>query len=546
MTPHAEKYSALCSDKTGWSCALQRLGAVQLRTSIFALATLLSLAACDSPGSGGGGGTPTPTPTPTPNSAPIFTSATTASILENNTGTYAAVATDPNGDPITYTISGGNDAARFSITPGGGVNFVAAPNYDLPGDSNRDNIYEVQVRASDGTLASTLDVRIAVANSTEGIVVVNNNWAFFHRKPLLLVSHPAANNAFFIGGKDGTVWQHRTNSDEGGGSFLPAGGSGDGEEEMGQLGFVPLFNYATSGFALQHRTLPDHSSEIVEVNRDGRAPRRLMLIPRQLQSPINYAGWMAFGPDGYLYVGTGDGGGTGDPFDNAQNPNSLLGKILRIQVDRSSGTTVFAPAPGNPFIGGGGNPYVFAMGLRNPRRASFDGNRLIIAEVSESVADEINVMPIDQPGMNFGWPFLQGTTPYKGVAPTGLTAPVLLYPHTAGRRANSILGSILGGVVYRGPIASLNGHYVFADYLLGNVYSIPASQLVLGQTLPFTSVENRTLDFAIPQQSTEAPYFLEEISSFGLTLSGDLYLLDFKARAGDGPFGEIHRVAAAP
>lgn len=301
----------------------------------------------------------------------------------------------------------------------------------------------------------------------------------------------------------------------------PSGGSGAGNQEMGLLAVAPLPNVATSGLVLVHRTRTDFASEIIEYNINTRVQRQLLLIPHRAASPNNYGGWMAFGPDGYLYVATGDGGGLGDPDNNAQNPNSLLGKILRIKVDRTGGNTTFSGAPGNPFIGGDGNPLVFALGLQNPRRASFDGNRLIITDLSEVTSEEVNLMPLDQPGLNFGWPYLDGTTTYKGTAPVGLTPPVLVYPHSAGPwRPESDIGSIVGGFVYSGPIVSLQGHYVFADYWFGDVYSIPVSSFKQGKTLPFSDVERRTADFAGAANSS-----LGQINGFGLDGAGKLYIL---------------------
>lgn len=143
-------------------------------------------------------------------------------------------------------------------------------------------------------------------------------------------------------------------------------------------------------------------------------------------------------------------------------------------------------------------------------------------------------MPLDQLGINFGWPYREGTAPIKGTAPAGLTAPVFLYPHSAGpRRANSIIGSMVGGFVYRGPIASLQGHFVFADYLFGNIYSVPVSSLVQGQILPFTSAERRTLDFAPAAGQT-----LDGVSSFGMDSNGNLYILDYFTSSGS-IFGEV-------
>ncbi|MCW4460453.1 PQQ-dependent sugar dehydrogenase [Sphingomonas sp. BT-65] len=482
-----------------------------------ALVVMLGLTAC---GGNGGGGTPTPTPTPV-NAAPVFTSAATASVAENGTGVqYQAAATDANGDAITFSIAGGADAARFGITTGGALSFSAIPNYDLPADANGDNIYEVQLRASDGTLSNTLNLQITVTNSVEGIRVRRILGALW--EPFFAAPDPRDSGRLLLGSHGGRAYLIYPATGGRADYTGPSGGSGAGNQEMGLLAVAGFPNPASSRWIMVHRTQTDFSSEIIEFNIDTRIQRQIMVIPHRAGSPNNYGGWMAFGPDGFLYIATGDGGGLGDPDNNAQNPNSLLGKILRVKVEGTGGSTSFSPAPGNPFIGGGGNPFVFAMGLQNPRRAAFDGNRLIITDLSEVGFEEVNLMPLDQPGINFGWPYLDGTTAYKGTAPSGLTPPVLLYPHSAGPwRADSDIGSIVGGFVYRGPIASLQGHYVFADYWFENVYSIPVSSFVQGQTLPFTSVERRTADFR-PDAGTS----LQQITGFGMDGAGNLYVLD--------------------
>lgn len=503
--------STLCRFKL----ALPKIGAREsiMRKSLIVIICCLS--AC-------GSGTPTPTSPPTPvNVAPVFTSSSTASLVENTAGiVYQASATDANGDPITFSISGGVDAARFSISAAGALSISAAPNFDLPGDANKDNTYEVQIRASDGTLSATQDLRIAVTNSVEGIRV--RRVSTIAPEPFFIAPHPTDPTRFLLGTHGGSLFLVRPAAGSGADLNGPSGGSGAGNQEMGLLGVAPLPDFATSGLVLVHRTRPDFSSEIIEFNINNRAQRQLMVIPHKASSSNNYGGWMAFGPDGYLYLLTGDGGGLGDPDNNAQNPNSLLGKVLRIKVDRTGGTITFVAAPGNPYIGGGGNPLVFALGLQNPRRACFDGNRLIITDLSEVAFEEINLLPLDQPGLNFGWPYLDGTTPYRDTAPAGLTPPVLVYPHNAGPwRANSDIGSIVGGFVYRGPIASLQGHYIFADYWFNDVYSVPVDSFIQGQTLPFTSVERRTADF-----KADGGRSLDQITGFGMDGLGNLYIMD--------------------
>lgn len=177
---------------------------------------------------------------------------------------------------------------------------------------------------------------------------------------------------------------------------------------------------------------------------------------------------------------------------------------------------------------GGGDPYVFALGLRNPFRNSFDGNRIIIADVGQSAIEELDLARTDQPGLNFGWRFLEGTQPFSGTAPAGLTAPVSQYGHGSGPREG---GSIIGGYVYRGPITSLQGAYVFGDFISGNIWTLPAASLVQGSLFPASSYERRNQDFT-PDAGT-----IDQLVSFGLDGVGNLYIVDIA--------GEIFEVVPA-
>jgi len=469
--------------------------------------SLLLLAACSSGGNGGGcggGGTPTPTP----NTAPSFTSAATASVAENGALGYQATATDAEGNPITFSIAGGADAARFAITAAGALSFVAPPNFDLPADADGNNVYAVQLGASDGTASGTLNLQVTVTNSREGIAVKRVGTGF--DQPIDVAAVPGDNSRVLVAEKTGGVW------------FLtPATGAKSlafrvtdltTENERGLLGIAPSPNFATTSEVMIHMTGAAGTIFIRRCFVTSGGCADILSIPHPNNNNHN-GGWIAWGPDGNLYVAVGDGGGAGDPNNNAQNPNSRLGKILRLA--RSGGG--FVAAPGNPFAGAGGDPYVFALGLRNPYRNSFDGNRIIIADVGQSAIEELDLVRTDQPGLNFGWRFLEGTQPFSGTAPAGLTAPVSQYGHGSGPREG---GSIIGGHVYRGPIPSLQGSYVFGDFISGNIWTLPAASLVQGSLFPASSYERRNQDFA-PDAGT-----IDQLVSFGLDGAGNLYIVD--------------------
>lgn len=212
-------------------------------------------------------------------------------------------------------------------------------------------------------------------------------------------------------------------------------------------------------------------------------------------------GWLGFGPDGYLYIATGDGGGGGDTYNNGQNFDSLLAKLLRIDVD---GPAPYGIPPSNPFANGGGVPEAFALGLRNPWRVSFDGDLIYIADVGQGAWEEISVIEVDMPGTNLGWSIMEGAHCYdaRTCDSTGLMPPVYEYDHGEGC-------SITGGYVYRGSaLPALTGHYFFADYCEGFVRSF-----LLEDGQPTNLVD-----------WTDTIGNLGNITSFGQDSAGELYI----------------------
>ncbi len=478
-----------------------------MRMRVLVALTPLLLTSCGGGGSGGGGGTP-----PTVNAPPTFTSLQTASVAENTNAAYQATATDPNSDALTFAVDGGADAARFSITAAGALRFNAAPDYDLPGDANGDNVYTVQLRVSDASASATQTVNITVTNSREGISVARVGTGF--NQPLYVAPIPGDSRVYVVE-KGGNVYR-----------FDPANGSRtlvlditdiSTGGERGLLGLAAYPDHASSQRLLAVATA---TSGAVQVRRytlgqpnSSTAYDTVLSVPHADADNHN-GGWIGFGPDGLVYVGIGDGGGGGDPNNNAQNSNLRLGKILRFTV--GAGGSAYAPAPGNPFLGGGGDPYVYATGLRNPFRASFSGSTLVIGDVGQGAVEEVDLVTTTQPGLNFGWRFKEGTQPYSGTAPGSLTDPVAEYGHGSGPRQGN---SITGGYVYRGPVTSLAGQYVFADFVSGNIWSVPFSSLVPGQTLASSRFARRNEDFA-PDAGT-----LSSIASFGEDSAGNLFLV---------------------
>jgi glucose/arabinose dehydrogenase len=500
---------------------------------------MLALASCggDSGGDGGGGGTPA-------NQAPRFSSPAAATIAENAGAAYQASATDPDGDALSFAIAGGADAARFALTPAGALSFVTPPNFEAPADANGDNVYLVSLSVSDGRLSDTLNVEISVTNSKEGIRVRRVATGF--SQPLYVAALPGDRRVLVLektgnimlfdpvtGGRQ--LFMDATLAKDTVGQLVPDFSS-DGER--GLLGIALSPNWQTDGQFFLYST--NRNGHIL-VRRFRRGSNGLgdpqtqsveLFIPHP-QFSNHYGGWMGFGPDGFLYIATGDGGGAGDPLDNARNSHSQLGKILRAQInpDPFAGATnvYLLPAPGNPFLSGGGDRFVYALGFRNPFRASFFAGGLLIGDVGQDMVEEIDLLTAAERGGNFGWPFREGTRAFRsGPAPAGLVDPVAEYLHGSGPREGR---TITGGHVYRGPVASLRDQYVFADFINGNIWSVPAALLVRGQTLASSRFERRNEDFA-PDIGT-----IDQIASFGEDNSGNLYLV--------GLDGEIYQVGAA-
>ncbi|MDW8351073.1 MAG: PQQ-dependent sugar dehydrogenase [Anaerolineae bacterium] len=216
-------------------------------------------------------------------------------------------------------------------------------------------------------------------------------------------------------------------------------------------------------------------------------------------------GQIKFGPDGMLYIGMGDGGAAGDPQNFAQNMRSLLGKMLRIDVSQSSATQPYRIPADNPDLGDGARPEIWASGLRNPWRFSFDRvtGDLFIADVGQNAFEEINFQPANQGGQNYGWKFREGFAPYAGdPGPLTLTDPIHQYAHHEGGC------SVTGGYVYRGSaLPSLVGAYIYGDFCSGLIWTLrPNGDGRWRNEVLFST-----------------PY---NISSFGEDEAGELYVLD--------------------
>ena len=317
---------------------------------------------------------------------------------------------------------------------------------------------------------------------------------------------------------------------------------GSGSVEYGMLGMAFHPQYATNGhFYVYYTSVADANASVVarytvdpgDANLADPASAQVVLGPIAQPYKNHNGGNLQFGPDGKLYLGLGDGGSQKDPECRAQQTNTLLGKLLRLEDDGS-------PAAGNPFAG---DPTaldeIWATGLRNPWRFSFDRltGDLYIGDAGQNEREEISFQPAGSPGgENYGWKLMEGTFCFgtdgcpAGQPPCNdpsLVLPIVDYSSSAGAECAAV-----GGYVYRGcAIPDLQGTYFYADYCTARVWSLRYD----GTTV--TEHVERTTELA-PGGGLQ----LDRINSFGEDADGELYLVD---RGTGGSDGEVYRIVAA-
>jgi len=294
--------------------------------------------------------------------------------------------------------------------------------------------------------------------------------------------------------------------------------------EQGLLGLAFHPRFAENGFFFVNYT--DRQGDtvvarfLVSADPAQADPNSEMLVLTVDQPASNHnGGHLAFGPDGALYIGLGDGGGAGDRYGNGQNVRTLLGAMLRIDVDH--GQPYAIPAD-NPFVDSpNARGELWAIGLRNPWRYSFDRQTgdLYIADVGQNMYEEVDVQPAGDPGgQNYGWPIMEGLHCFPADQPceqTGLTLPVWEYDHTQGC-------SVTGGYVYRGQeFPVLTGIYLFGDYCSGLIWGL--SRAGSGEPTGWRVAQVAQADV--------------QLSAFGEDEAGELYLLDMGR-------GELFKITA--
>lgn len=300
--------------------------------------------------------------------------------------------------------------------------------------------------------------------------------------------------------------------------------------EQGLLGMAFHPDYADNGLFYISYTDTSGDSQIVEYSVSGDPNRADVTSARSILEVDQFAsnhngGMILFDPDGYLLFGLGDGGGSGDPREHGQDKTTLLGSMLRIDIDGDDfpgdSSRNYAIPPDNPYVGTAGADEIWAIGLRNPWRFSVDETTdlLYIGDVGQAAWEEVDVAPVATPGLNYGWDWFEGNHCYEtadGCDPSELTFPAVEYPHSYGC-------SVTGGYVYRGTeLADLDGHYFYADFCRGELLSFKYVDGLVGAQRNWTS-----------QLGT-----LGAVTSFAVDESDRLYIMNSS--------GSLMRLAPTP
>lgn len=333
----------------------------------------------------------------------------------------------------------------------------------------------------------------------------------------VFVTQPSGDSRLFVVDQPGVIWV----IDDGDPlPFLDIRDRVSFGGERGLLGMAFHPDFGENGLFFVNYIDLDGDTRVSEFtvgddpDQGERGSERIVLSVPQPAGNHN-GGMIAFGPDGFLWIGMGDGGGSGDRFGHGQRADTLLGSMLRIHVGPEAPEPYAIPVD-NPFVDGDGAPEVWATGLRNPWRFSFDGMDLWIADVGQGTIEEINRTSAAEPGINYGWPVFEGTECFGtagACTDEGFVFPVHEYGH-------GDACSVTGGYVYRGSaVPELDGHYLFSDFCDGFIRSIGPDGAVHDWTAG-TGTVNR-------------------VTSFGIDGDGEVFVV-----SGDGTIFEITRVAA--
>lgn len=438
------------------------------RARMFLLALFVSLFVSLLAGCGGGGGNPGVPGTSTP------------LIPGPTVGTLAiAISNLPAGTDAAVHVSGPNNFARDLTGPLTLADLVPGTyNISASNVTVGNATYTATPAAQSAVVTAGASVTATVSYAIVPLALAVTQVASGLDRPSFLAAPPGDQRQFIVerGGRillmqNGVLLAQ---------PFLDitARVAAAGEGGLLSLAFDP--RYASNGLFYVVFTDADHNI-VVERYAAGANPNlanpasSLPII--RIAHPVyvnHFGGLVAFGPDGYLYIGPGDGGGEGDPLANGQNLGSLLGKLLRIDVSAATSAQPYTIPATNPFVNQPGRrAEIWAYGLRNPWRYAFDGGQLYIADVGQDRREEVDLAALAQGGLDYGWNVMEGSLCFNpaGCDRSGLTLPAFEYDHGA---VNGC--AIVGGYVYRGSaLPELAGRYLYSDFCGGYLRSFFAS-----------------------------------------------------------------------
>lgn len=360
-------------------------------------------------------------------------------------------------------------------------------------------------------------VRLGLAPFTSGLL-----------HPTFLTHADDGSGRVYILEQGGRIWVVEANGQRHTTPFLDLRAVVREDDEMGLLGMAFHPQYKTNGLFFVAYSNHDGNTVIARYRADLEDPlradaasARVILLIKETGIPEHKSGMLLFGQDGYLYIGVGDGG-QGAPSANGQRMDTLLGKILRIDVNRTSAGKAYAIPPNNPFIGKPGVPgEIWAYGVRNPWRFSADRatGDLYIGDVGAGAFEEIDYQPASSHGgTNYGWDVYEGNVcGQRSCALPAYAGPVAVFQHTGGMCA------VVGGYVYRGTsYPALAGIYLFADWCTGRIFGLVAAGNAAGKQAQYRQVFEKK----------------QPLPSFGEDEAGELYVLSYYE-------GKVYHVTAA-
>ena len=479
-------------------------------------------------------------PTPPPvvvQTPPAFTSSAAVSVPENYIDVvYRPVAADAQNDAISYGVITGPDAALFTMnTVTREVRFARAPDREQPADSDRNNIYQISFTASDASGTTTLPVQITVTDVAPGYRIRK----LMDHYGQVLRGYPDGSGRVAIVVGDGTI------SLVDPARPLPVASLLDlrvapyldpvrSSAIVGDIAFSP--NFLTDKTLYVWSELIGSHVQVIKFKLSDRfadqgdvATADVIFRANVTNKTSSALGFLTFDHKGRLLIGVNSLAPLSAPLSSspAQDPNNILGKILRIDPSADAfpndpDKDYIIPSD-NPFASGGGLPEIYAMGVYLPQNAhlSVGGQSVTFSDRGEFMSgpdyiirQEINALPVESAQLtNFGWPLMAGSEPQiPGTSPSGLTTAPIAYEDATGP-------AILGGVAYQGPIENFQGFHFFGDYFDRKIWSIPQANIRPGITNHPAAFLDYSSSWTLGMSTTD------RLRGFGTDTRGNLYIM---------------------